>query len=76
MQCVVNKPAQVTATLGQHHCTEIVHQKGDAREIATMLNVRLAKGWALDRIIDHMLPDNSFGGHIRTSLVIYYFKRI
>ena len=59
----------------QHNCTEIVHEKGDAREITTMLNNRLFKGWVLDRVLDHMMPSNEFGGAPRPRLVIYYFKR-
>lgn len=57
------------------NCTEIVHEKGDAREIAAMLNNRLVKGWVLDRIIDHMMPNNGFGGVTQARVVVYYFKR-
>ena len=59
----------------QHNCTEIVHEKGNAQEIANMLNNRLSKGWELDRVLDHMMPDRGFGGPLRSRLVIYYFKK-
>lgn len=57
------------------NCTEIVHEKGDAREIAAMLNSRLVKGWVLDRIIGHMTPNQSFGGPTQARVVVYYFKK-
>lgn len=59
----------------QTNCTEIVHEKGGAQEIATMLNDRLSKGWVLDRVLDHMMPSHGFGGPPRPRLVIYYFKK-
>lgn len=65
--------AQMAAT-NRLSCTEIVHKDGDPSEIAAMLNDRFAKGWILDRIIDHMLPERMKGGVVPPKLMVYYFR--
>ncbi len=57
-----------------HNPCELVHEHGDAVEIASMLAGRCRKGWVLDRIIKHHLPSQQFGGQTKPRLVIYYFK--
>ncbi len=65
--------AQMAAT-NRLSCTEIVYKDGNPSEIAAMLNDRFAKGWILDRIIDHMLPERMKGGVVPPKLMVYYFR--
>lgn len=53
---------------------EIVHEFGDAEEIAAMLYNRHCHGWVLDRIIQHHVPPIGRPGMAsKPRVVIYYF---
>jgi len=52
---------------------ELVHEKSDPGEIASMLTRRFRNGWRLERIIKHhLLDDPADRSH---NLVVYLFRK-
>lgn len=54
-------------------CTELVHEYGDPKEIATMLDARCKAGWRLDRIINNLRQLGIYERRDNERLLIYVF---
>lgn len=66
--CILLKIQKMSDT-----CTELVHEYGDAKEIANMLNAKYKAGWKLDRIINNLRPLGIYEKRDMERLLIYVF---